>query len=195
MADEDVSKRAAFGPWSLNALGFIKTMIDCLGGMVNIGQNHREIHEGEFYEFGHTFIDVADAATIRLRFLTGAKNFHYGIEVMSEGKAFAAIRKGTTYTGDGTEITPINNNDASSETALLTVFHTPTVNVAGSLLTPANGILILGGTGPLSVGGDIKADEERVSALTTDYLIEVTNDSGQAKDITILVGGYEELIP
>ncbi len=194
MADRDVNTIAPFGPWSLNALGFIKKLIDELGGMISIGQNHHEIHEGEFYAFGQTFIDVANAATVRVRFLTGAKNFHYGVEVVSEGKAFAAIRKGTTYTGNGTSITPINQNDASSETALLTAFHTPTVNVAGSLLTPENGILIPGGTGPLSVGDSVKADEERVTDLNTDYVIEVTNNAGAAKDITILVAGYEELL-
>ena len=183
------------GPWSLTEAGVKKVLIDCLGGMVAIAQNHREIHEGEFYEFGQTFLAVADNATVGLRFLTGAKNFHYGIEVIAEGKSFADIYKGTTYTGDGTGITPINNNDASSETALLTAFHTPTVDILGSLLTPENGILILGGTGPLSVGGSVKADEERVTALNTDYLIEITNVSGQAKDITILVAGYEELLP
>ena len=191
----DAGSYAPRGPFSLTEAGITKVIIDCLGGMVSIGQNHREIHEGEFYEFGHTFIDVADAATVRLRFLAGAINFHYGVEIISEGKAFADIHKGTTYTDAGTEITPINNYDASSNTALLTAFHTPTVDVLGAMLTPENGILILGGTGPLSVGGSVKTDEERVTALDEDYLIEVTNDSGQAKTITILVAGYEELIP
>ena len=191
----DPETYAPKGPFSLTPGGLIKTLIDFLGGMITIGQNHHEIHEGEFYTFGHTFIDVADAATVRLRFLAGAKNLHYGVQISSEGKAYADIHKGTTYTGNGTEITPINNNDASSETALLAAYHTPTVDVLGSLLTPENGILILGGLGPQSLGDSVKQDEERVSAIDTDYLLEVTNVSGQGKYISIIVAGYEELIP
>lgn len=194
MADRDTSSIAPFGPWSINIAGIRKTLIDTLGAMVGIDLNHKEIHQGEFFTFGFTFLAVADDALAQLHFLTGAKNFHFGLEVIAEGKALASLYRGTTYTAAGDAVAVINNNCASSNTALLTAFSEPTTNVLGTLLTPANGQLLVGGTGPLSVGAQVKSDEERVANVGTDYLISVKNVSGQAKDITILVAGYEELL-
>jgi len=195
MADEDPKQRMPFGPWSLNADGIRKTLIDTLGAIVGIDLNHKEVHEGEFFTFGFTFLDVADDAFAYLRFLTGVKNFHLGLEITVEGKALAFLYRGTTFTAPGDAVAVINNNCASSNTALLTAFSEPTPNALGTLLTPENGELLVGGTGPLSVGAQVKSDEERVAGPNTEYLIAVQNVAGAAKDITIVVAGYEEIIP
>jgi len=183
------------GPWCLTETGIRKVLIDILGGIITTTRNHREIHEGEFFTFGFTFLDVADDAFAYLRFLTGAKNFHFGNDVVAEGKARAFLYRSTTFTAPGTAVPVVNNNCASSNTALLTAFSNPTPNVLGTLLTPANGILLPGGLGPQSVGLQVKSDEERVAGLNTEYLVAVKNVSGLAKDITITLAGYEELIP
>lgn len=188
---EDVNKYTPQGPFAWNELGIKKKIIDFLGGMITIGRNHREVHEGEFFTISYTFLAVPNNGFARLRFLTGVKQFHYGVEVISEGKALAKLLRGTTYTADGTSVPAVNNSCASSNVAILTAFHTPTIDVAGSELSPVNGLLILGGTGPLSVGSSVKSDEERIAAVTQDYLAEVQNVSGLAKDITVLIGGYE----
>jgi hypothetical protein len=190
MSDPD--SYAPLGPHSLTPGGNQKDLIDPTGAMIAIDFNHHEIHEGDFYSFGYTFIDVASTAFAYLRFLTGAKEFHYGIEIDTEGKAYAFLYRGTTYTLDGTTVALINNNCGSSNTALTTAFFTPTPDAFGTLLTPPNGILIPGGLGPQSIGGSVKSNEERVGAVSGDYLIAVQNVSGLAKDITIQVAGYEE---
>ena len=187
----DADKYAPFGPFCLNENGIKKKIIDFLGGFITINRNHREVHEGEFFSCGHTFLAVANSATVYFRFLTGAKQFHYGFSIDAEGKAFARIYRGTTYTDDGTTVDIFNNSDFSSNVALHTSFHTPTIDVIGTEITPTNGILVPGGIGPQSVGGSIKGSEERIACVGTDYLIAVTNDSGFAKDITIQVAGYE----
>jgi hypothetical protein len=184
---------APMGPFCLTPEGLKKALIDPYGGMISMNRNHHEVHEGHFYTFGRTFLAVADDATVRVRFLTSAnKEFHYGVEITAEGKALVKELEGTTYTDNGTEITPVNNNRSSSSVAELTAYHTPTVDVAGDELTPGNGILLVGGLGPNSIGGDIKPGEEFIAKVSTDYVIEVQNKSGQAKDITIEIAGYEE---
>lgn len=189
----DAESYAPLGPFCLTPEGIKKALIDPLGGMIVIDRNHHEVHEGEFFEFGQTFLLVADDGFAYLRFKTSAaKTLHFGSSITAEGKALVKIYEGTTYTDDGTVITPINNNRCSSDAAETSVWHTPTVDVLGSELTPENGVLLIGGLGPQSVGGSVKGDEEIIAADGTDYLIAVQNVSGQVKDITIQVGGYEE---
>jgi hypothetical protein len=192
MPDYDPSTFSPQGPHSLNSAGFLKEYIDFLGGQIGIDFPHHEVHEGNLYTFGYTFIDVANAASAELHFVTAATHsIHYAVRITSEGKSYAFIYRGSTYTDDGTEITPVNNNCASSNTAATTVYHTPTVNVDGTLLTAENGILIAGGLGPQSVGSDVRSNDERVAAVSNDYLVRVTNVAGTDKDITIQVAGYE----
>ena len=190
-----VDTYAPLGPHCLTPGGVQKDLIDILGGFIQIDRNHREVHEGEFFTFGYTFIDVADTAIVHVRFLTGSKSFHWAPQVDPEGKAYAFIYRGTTYTNGGTTVAVINNNCISTNTAELTAFQAPTIDALGTLLTPENGILIPGGLGPQSVGASIKADEERVSKTAQDYLIAAQNVSGQPKDITIQVAGYEVSMP
>ena len=191
----DPETYAPQGPWALTEEGVRKVLIDCLGGFIVTSRNHREVHEGEFYTFGFTFLSVADDGFAYLRFLSGAKNLHLGLEVTAEGKSLAFLYRGTTFTAPGDAVAIINNNCASSNTALVTAFSEPTHDVLGTLLTPANGILLPGGLGPQSVGAEVKSDEERVTGIDTEYLVAVKNVSGLSKDITIIVAGYEETIP
>jgi hypothetical protein len=189
--DKDPNQYAPQGPWSINSQGNLRELIDFLGAQIGITFNHHEIHDGNFYGISFTFLLVADDAFADLRFLLGANSFHYGIRVTPEGKALALVYRNSTYTDNGTEVEAINNNCASSKTALLTAYHTPTIDTTGTLLTAENGILIPGGLGPQSIGADVKTDEERVGAATQDILVRVQNKSGLPKDITIQISGYE----
>ncbi len=187
----DPTKYAPQGPFSLNRIGIQRNLIDFLGAQISITFNHHEIHDGNFYGFGFTVLNVANDGFADLHFVLGANSFHYGVRIVPEGKALGFIYRATTYTNAGTSIPVTNNSCVCSNTAALTAFHTPTINAIGDLLTAGQGILIPGGLGPQSIGADIKTDEERIGAASGDYLIRVQNKSGLAKDITIQVSGYE----
>lgn len=194
----DVEKRAPFGPFSVSPAGIKKSLIDFLGSMGVISQNHKKIHEENFYTAAHTFLAVADDASVLMRVKTNTKDLHMAFSVIAEGKAYVNFEHGTTFSAPGTELTPQNNTIGSSNTADFKAFFAPTVNVAGTSIlpsvgsAPATGILVSGGLGPQSVGSDVKQDEEWEIEEGIESLITVTNKSGQAKDITVLIAGYED---
>jgi hypothetical protein len=181
------------GPYSCNPLGFKKEVIDLLGAIIGITTNHHEIHEGNFYTLGCTFIAVPNNQYAEAHIVMGAeRDFHFAVNVVAEGKSFAFLYRNSTYTAVGTPLNIVNSNCASTNVASFTAFRDPEIETLGDLLTPENGTLIPGGPGPQSVGAGSKFDEERVAAVNNDYLVRVQNVAGVPKDITIEISGYED---
>jgi len=105
-------------------------------------------------------------------------------------------KKGSTIiesaTQDGNRacvLAEINMNRASTKTNTTNVFYAPTVSDNG---IPLCEILINGGSGPQSIGSEVRQDTEFVMKTNTNYLIVCTNKAGIAKDININVQWYEE---
>lgn len=163
--------------------------------LVTIDSVHNHIHAGDAYSVSHAFLAVANTASVELLFrVNSVKDAHLVAEVESEGKAEFVLLEAPTTTDDGTPITPRNKFRAAAsdpDQSDMSVFHAPTVTVEGIQLQTE---LILGGTGPQSIGAAGGRRAEWVLATNTDYVFRVTNNSGLAKDITIHLEWYEELI-
>jgi hypothetical protein len=151
---------------------------------------HRDIHNGEVFTVSKTFVGVANSAYARIRIKASAtKSTHFVASVVVEGKCYLKTYVNSTYTDNGTAFTPFNRNTSSSKTYGGNVYHTPTVNVLGSLRADD---LTNGGIGPQSAGASVLGALETVLKPGDDILIELQNVSGQAKDLNIIVNLYEE---
>lgn len=170
--------------------------INLSGSDVNasiIDITHQHVHDGEFFTSNYEELAIANNGVARLRITTGANYCHLIINGEAEGKFRFKTYSGTTYTGagtlpDATKLTVFNRKTDSVIAPTTIIRHTPTVNVLGTL----RGLrTIFGGTGPQSTGG---GDSDRVESLiapNTDVLIVMTNVSGSAQDLSVVLEWYE----
>lgn len=159
-----------------------------------IDKTHQEIHDGHFITTNYLETGVANNATIQLRVITGAKSFHVMFYIDIEGKIQFKTIVGSTYTvagtlPDGVKLTKFNRKSTSTYVETTTFRYAPTVNVAGSL---RGNRMFPGGTGRNSVGLSGGDRVESIIGPNSDVLIEIKNVSGQARDIGLIVEGYEE---
>lgn len=102
-------------------------------------------------------------------------------EVTVTGKAYINAYSGATYSAQGSTITPYNKNTISSNAIDTLVRIAPTVTGTG---TKVGTFLVPGGTtGGTRVGASKTDDIGFILAKNTDYLFEVSNQSGAAADI------------
>ena len=148
---------------------------------------HQAVHEKGMYTISKTFKGVANNAFVDIHIVppTGYEA-HTRIVIVCEGKAYFTSYVGTTYTNEGTAITPFNrvtNGDAT--TAVVKFGTTPLV-----LGTQRGDDMINGGTGGNSSGGTLNQDIESIISPTQDLLLRVQNVAGTAKDIGFIVNYY-----
>lgn len=159
-------------------------------GFETIDHTHKEIHDGNYYTISKLFTSVADNGFADLRIKSTTKKFHGTVNVNVGGKCYVSLYKGSTYVGDGTAVTPINNNFNSTNVVNATAFHTPNTPTTGTLVVNT----LLGGVSdgkPLT--GVSSSRVEYISKPTEDVLVRVQNKSGGAIDISIVIEGYETI--
>lgn len=154
---------------------------------------HQHVHQGEFFTANHQELAVANNGVVRLRVTTGAANYaHVVIVINAEGKARFKTYSGTTYTAagtaaDGTKLTVFNRLSTGSAPTS-TIRYNPTVNVLGTL---RGNFTVFAGTGPQSTGSQSGDRYESLLAPNTDVLITLTNVSGSAQDMEMILEWYE----
>jgi hypothetical protein len=131
------------------------------GALVVIDVAHHEVHEKEMFNGTD---NVATGTARDLLIVTGAKYVHMSTEIVADGKVKTLLYKSTTTSASGTSIPTFNKNDASNLTAVATIFHTPTVTAAGTLMDT-----ILTGSGA-KAGGISRSTDERVLKPNSKYL-------------------------
>ena len=154
---------------------------------------HQHIHDGEFFTANYEELAVANNGVVRLRITTSAINYcHLVIDGSVEGKVRFKTYAGSTYTvagttADATKLTVFNRNSGGGVPGT-TIRYNPTPNVLGAL----RGLqTIFAGTGPKTTGGSNGSREETVLLANTDILIVITNVSGSAQDINVVLNWYE----
>jgi len=160
-----------------------------VGALHFIDTAHKETHEGEHYTVSHRWATLADDGMAYLRLVPhSTKDMHLIFEVKGESKCYIDLLEGTTYSGDGTVVTPYNNDRGSSNTAVGKCYHTPTVDAAGTVIYSS----LLGAAGQQGEGGEGGSRVEWILKAGTDYLIRVQNKHGTAaKDFSIEGHFYE----
>lgn len=150
---------------------------------------HERIHEGQNFIGSDIGLAVADAADRDYLIKTGAIPPHLVFSVNATGEVTVTFFEGTTVSADGTGITLFDSNRVSANTPLTTLFHTPTVTVAGTQLL----IRKLGASlpGPSSIVGVGEQRNEAILAASSNYLLRITNNEGAAIDIGSVISFYE----
>jgi len=139
-------------------------------------------HKGKLFSANHLFTGIADTDSSEIIEITGSKAAHLFVLVKSTGGAEIEFEAGTTFTDNGTEITAVNRNETSSRTPTTTIYHTPTVDVAGTIFS--HGLIPGGGGRFTKMGGEV-GESEFIIAPNTNHLVSVTNTSGSDSKILI----------
>ena len=159
------------------------------GNLRTIDLMHEKIHKGEVYIFNHYDTSVANSANLDILFKTGASaSSHIMGKITSTGDAEIRIYEAPTIGADGTVVNPRNKNRYFGETETFSVFHTPTVTPLGTELIND---FLAGGSGGLKIGSSTEGRDEWVFKNNVNYLLRVTNVSGQAAKISFIGSVYE----
>lgn len=162
---------------------------------VAISEEHWVVHQGLAFRGGHKFTAVANGATVDMLFKVpaGAYPHLHKLDVVgARGDIDLALYRDSTVSADGTSVALRNLNLNSANTAETTLFHTPTVTDAGTLV----GINWLPptatGTGQ-SANGLVfsQVGMEWILAPNANYLLRATNNSGASINLLIAAMLYE----
>ncbi len=160
------------------------------GYVVVIDILHHKIHEGVTYSACRTFNTVGAGNTVSIRITTPADiRLHFTAAVASTLKAEFTLDEGTTFSVDGTTITPKNLDRPTGDASTTLTRFNPTVNVAG--LEIICGLIPAGERTNATAGQSAGGRSERVLNEAAEYLLSVTNTAAQAADIWIGTEWYE----
>jgi hypothetical protein len=156
--------------------------------LVEIGHTHHMVHDGEAYQIWYWANDVADGSSIEILIRTGGDAVHMIYDAVAGGDATAHLIENPTVNAVGTALTEYNLNRTSTNTPSTVTYHTPTVAAGTELVAQ----LLPGGQGPKAGGGQVAADSEWVLKPNEDYVFRVTNISGNAQPLGLVVEWYEQ---
>jgi hypothetical protein len=174
-----------------NGIDKEKYLIDSATDAVNtVDYSHHEIHSGDHY-FIADFTSLDTAGTIEFIVTTPdtTKWGHLVFSVQGTNQTEIDVYEACVETGDGTAITPVNNNRNSSNTSGLVVKYDPTtISDDGTRLSGQK--FGVSGTPVTSRGGDTRRDDELNLKQNTKYLIRVTS-LGDGNVISYRASWYE----
>jgi len=162
------------------------------GELVGIDYPHYQVHHGNFWGAYKRLEGVANDASVDFLIVTGSGKIpHTTIVVVATANAFLDWYPNPTITNDGTEITPLVMNPATTRTPETKVYFTPTVGAPG---TVGPTVVIPGGARQTSVGGAARNGAEIQLAQSKKYLLRVTNKGGAGviAHIGLQMEWYEE---
>lgn len=158
---------------------------------VEILNGHSLVERGRMFFISHTFASVLNGASVYVRHVTGAtEHLHSVVSFESVGQWEFTSFKDTTYTADGTLLTPINRRTDSDVVLGSTFYHTPTIDVLG---TPRLQYTFGSGTNPAKSSSSQESDTlESVFEPNADVLVRLTNNSGATQYLSIIYNVYEK---
>ena len=154
---------------------------DISGGGVAIDALHYMVHQGFVFHISHTIAALANTASHEILVKVPASTYphlHKHVTYVGAGDVDLDIFEGTTVSADGTAITSHITNRNSSNTPGTLFYHTPTVTDDGTLIHDQWVPPTSSGTGGSHDGADASTGEEWLLAPSTNYLIRITNNSG-----------------
>jgi len=155
------------------------------GAIITKDSVSKEVGLGLVFVVSHLFINVADNGYAYMRVSIPADyNINMGFVVDAESKAYIYMYEDTTFSANGTALTPYNQNRESTNTLNTLFYHTPTINAAGTLIRSS----MLGSAGKFtSTSGSASTVYSKRLAESTEYLIAVQNKGGDVRDINIRI--------
>jgi len=169
--------------------GNVGLVDDEVFAQASIEVEHYQVHEGKCYTVSYRSASVANDGYLRIRIKPVGVNAHVKVTYSSEGKALFKSYAGTTYSNNGTAITPWNRNIGSSNVSATLCYHTPTINVLGS--QRADEFVGSAGAAVARAGGVGSGSIETVIQAGNDLLLELQNKSGSTSDLQMTINYYE----
>lgn len=121
--------------------------------------------------------------------VTGAKNPHISITIMTEAKAYWWLYENPTTTNDGTALDEISVNRQNVTVPTMVVSRDATTTALGTLLETG----MLGSSGKfLDIGGSAPTAGYWLLATAEAYLIRIDNMDDAAKDLAVNITWHED---
>jgi len=172
--------------------GNIPVAVDSLTkSLVNLDWEHSMVHSEKTYTISYRAPAVAINGYLDIH-LTGVTNdAHLKVNYSSEGKAIFNSYVGTTYTNEGTTLTPWNRCICATNVATTLVRLNPTINVLGSKRTDE--FVGSAGAAVTRAGGVGGSNIETIINPGCDILLRLQNISGSTSDLQMTLNFYELL--
>lgn len=162
---------------------------DETGAVVTVDNAHHEVHAGNMYIVHKITEDLANDGSLDIVLKPTTIHAHAVWFHAAGGNAIFRLYENPALSDDGTVLPVYNVNRESGNISTVAVYHTPTVSGVGTEIV---GHIIPGGTGGNASGAMLRSNTEMVLAKGRTYLFRLTNVSGQAKDVSIVIEFYEE---
>lgn len=164
------------------------SLVDSLtNSLVMIPYEHHELHEGSSYSYS-TIQSVADNGILDIVIKANTKFPHLSSSISAGGLSRVQLSEGATFingiTGSGINLN--RNATWGSNSYIITGM---ALTATGTILEQS---LILGGSGPQSVGDTSSSRNEIILASGVGYLLRTTNIAGTTKNIGINLTWYEK---
>ena len=156
--------------------------------IITLSHNENANHRGILYRCGAQK-DVAGSGTLKLSILTPADpvRVHFNPQVECEGEFQIRFLENPDAVTGGTAVTPRNANRNAGYSSACVCKADPTVTVGSAVVL---GMKVLG-DGKKS-GGDAAPGHEWVLLPATQYVVEITDQSGAANETIISCYWIEE---
>jgi len=128
-------------PTGSNIIGKVKITdgsyiagVDPLGYLIAIEIEHYKVHEGNFYTVSDydNDVDTASPKYWHIKTHAGDVRVHIRIQVATDTGGLLELFENPTTTGDGTPLTPYNNDRNSGNTSVISFYYDPTVSADGT---------------------------------------------------------------
>lgn len=159
--------------------------------VVSVTEPRLKTEQGIFCEAEIIDLALGNGNSIDMLFRIGARDVHILPQMSAGGDATLETFEAPTTSADGTPVTVINRNRTRTDiTPLALAFDGPTITDPGTLLDT---LVLAGGSGGNSQGGDAVFETEWIFAPNTDYLFRLTNIAGQTQIAHLHFNFYEDL--
>ena len=168
--------------------GAVANVDERSGYLITISEIHALIHDGKFFSASYVDETVSNNASLNILIDCNGASPHTRIMCQVGGDCHFRLFENPTVSANGTEITPVNRNRYSPNTATTDLYKDPTVTGDGTLISE---LISPGGTILVSTGGDSSMFEEFILHKDRTYLARITNISGISQPISMELEFYE----
>jgi len=156
---------------------------------MTVSHEHHEMHEGSHY-FIKTYVENTGSSGTSDEFIfttpANGKRIHAKASLYADTDTTVNIYEGSTVSANGTEVTPMNNNRNSTNTATLTAYAGPTVTDDGDIMWSSRN-----GGGRRAVGVGLGFNYEIIVKPETIYLFRITKNTAADTVVDIDFFWYE----
>lgn len=159
------------------------------GANVVTNLSHMHVHEGRMYEISYKTPDgstLADNDNLDVLFRPNTSCSHFAIGPIAANPIEILFYENVIISNVGTSLSVVGLNRQRSLPPASVGYISPTVSTVGDLLGT---YLQVWGLSPLTAAF---AEVPWLLRKNTDYLIRITNRSGSAQDVGIVIQWYEE---